>query len=132
MLPRHLGSFLAVLAVICGGLSTLKFATRSCVRAGTEVHETWTNEFTIDARQDSKTHYPVDDAIKSELENGVAFLGTGVVQVRSSAVRITPKTVSWTRNKTSYKAPGGQMIADVRSEERRVGKECRSRWSPYH
>ena len=24
--------------------------------------------------------------------------------------------------------PGGQM----RSEERRVGKECRSRWSPYH
>ena len=23
-------------------------------------------------------------------------------------------------------------IADIRSEERRVGKECRSRWSPYH
>ena len=22
--------------------------------------------------------------------------------------------------------------ATVRSEERRVGKECRSRWSPYH
>ena len=21
---------------------------------------------------------------------------------------------------------------DIRSEERRVGKECRSRWSPYH
>ena len=21
---------------------------------------------------------------------------------------------------------------EVRSEERRVGKECRSRWSPYH
>ena len=25
----------------------------------------------------------------------------------------------------------GQVIY-VRSEERRVGKECRSRWSPYH
>src|SRR3989344_6173514 len=26
-----------------------------------------------------------------------------------------------------------QLYADlVRSEERRVGKECRSRWSPYH
>src|ERR1044071_6940429 len=25
---------------------------------------------------------------------------------------------------------GGKV--DVRSEERRVGKECRSRWSPYH
>ena len=23
-------------------------------------------------------------------------------------------------------------IPGVRSEERRVGKECRSRWSPYH
>src|SRR3712207_7894016 len=27
--------------------------------------------------------------------------------------------------------PGGGLHA-VRSEERRVGKECRSRWSPYH
>src|SRR5437660_3479673 len=23
-------------------------------------------------------------------------------------------------------------VAEARSEERRVGKECRSRWSPYH
>src|SRR3989442_15323609 len=27
--------------------------------------------------------------------------------------------------------PAGDAVA-VRSEERRVGKECRSRWSPYH
>ena len=26
----------------------------------------------------------------------------------------------------------GTTLAHVRSEERRVGKECRSRWSPYH
>src|SRR2546429_2747608 len=26
----------------------------------------------------------------------------------------------------------GKLLVDVRSEERRVGKECRSRWSPYH
>ena len=25
-----------------------------------------------------------------------------------------------------------RAIAELRSEERRVGKECRSRWSPYH
>ena len=24
------------------------------------------------------------------------------------------------------------LLASVRSEERRVGTECRSRWSPYH
>ena len=30
-------------------------------------------------------------------------------------------------------AAGGLFYAySVRSEERRVGKECRSRWSPYH
>src|SRR2546430_17520498 len=26
----------------------------------------------------------------------------------------------------------GQELTCARSEERRVGKECRSRWSPYH
>src|SRR2546427_440694 len=26
----------------------------------------------------------------------------------------------------------GSSHANMRSEERRVGKECRSRWSPYH
>ena len=25
-----------------------------------------------------------------------------------------------------------QCVPSTRSEERRVGKECRSRWSPYH
>src|SRR3989442_12654373 len=24
------------------------------------------------------------------------------------------------------------LVGEMRSEERRVGKECRSRWSPYH
>ena len=27
---------------------------------------------------------------------------------------------------------GNTLVAASRSEERRVGKECRSRWSPYH
>ena len=32
-------------------------------------------------------------------------------------------------SKTELKAQSAQT---TRSEERRVGKECRSRWSPYH
>ena len=38
----------------------------------------------------------------------------------------------------SFYEMGGEKVwnreraAFVRSEERRVGKECRSRWSPYH
>ena len=31
-----------------------------------------------------------------------------------------------------WMAGGNEIIWDMRSEERRVGKECRSRWSPYH
>ena len=31
-----------------------------------------------------------------------------------------------------YKATAESLDAASRSEERRVGKECRSRWSPYH
>src|SRR5256885_11421007 len=31
-----------------------------------------------------------------------------------------------------FGAPKPKPVNDKRSEERRVGKECRSRWSPYH
>src|SRR2546427_6317181 len=33
---------------------------------------------------------------------------------------------------TTYDGGEGWGYDDNRSEERRVGKECRSRWSPYH
>src|SRR5262249_59327511 len=31
-----------------------------------------------------------------------------------------------------FEPPSDPAVIDQRSEERRVGKECRSRWSPYH
>ena len=38
-----------------------------------------------------------------------------------------------TRNEFGKKASFvNNIILNYRSEERRVGKECRSRWSPYH
>ena len=33
---------------------------------------------------------------------------------------------------TDLECNSNNVIDVVRSEERRVGKECRSRWSPYH
>ena len=33
---------------------------------------------------------------------------------------------------TTKRAEGMNIVSTTRSEERRVGKECRSRWSPYH
>ena len=35
-------------------------------------------------------------------------------------------------NKTTGGGGNNGTGGDPRSEERRVGKECRSRWSPYH
>ena len=32
----------------------------------------------------------------------------------------------------NIRSTGGDVNDALRSEERRVGKECRSRWSPYH
>ena len=37
------------------------------------------------------------------------------------------------KNRASWRVGVGEIAGRVgRSEERRVGKECRSRWSPYH
>ena len=41
------------------------------------------------------------------------------------------KKWSW-RNQTPWLQTILQSYSNQRSEERRVGKECRSRWSPYH
>ena len=44
-----------------------------------------------------------------------------------------PWTVQWVPNlHTAEGLPVPKLGAAHRSEERRVGKECRSRWSPYH
>src|SRR2546430_17343952 len=48
------------------------------------------------------------------------------VEMNSPGVMIRQ---GWT--KRQFKA-GDEVSITVRSEERRVGKECRSRWSPYH
>ena len=36
------------------------------------------------------------------------------------------------KNAEKMERPSLTFLQDGRSEERRVGKECRSRWSPYH
>ena len=42
---------------------------------------------------------------------------------------LRPKTLSEYIGQEKVK---GNLAVFIRSEERRVGKECRSRWSPYH
>ena len=53
---------------------------------------------------------------------------TGVVKAKANAVlgRFGVRGIKVCEGKS------GLFVAMPRSEERRVGKECRSRWSPYH
>ena len=45
-----------------------------------------------------------------------------------------PSFKSGKKRKSGFKTKAEATLAaqQLRSEERRVGKECRSRWSPYH
>src|SRR2546430_13796402 len=47
-----------------------------------------------------------------------------------SSTPTSPISPTSTSPITSFNTP--EILQEIRSEERRVGKECRSRWSPYH
>ena len=62
-------------------------------------------------------------------ERGVLFIGAGVPVYAGMVVGETPKQEDISVNICKKKQLTNMR---ARSEERRVGKECRSRWSPYH
>ena len=47
-------------------------------------------------------------------------------------VKAIPPAQNWVDGHLQTRQIKNLKIEDLRSEERRVGKECRSRWSPYH
>ena len=61
-----------------------------------------------------------------------------MAQVQSEIRYLTPPSVDVKKKKYCRFKKNGIKYIDykdpelLRSEERRVGKECRSRWSPYH
>ena len=75
----------------------------------------------------AQTVTPSKKYITKELNNvsnfsSIKVLGSTDVEYRQSS-----------GSKTEISIYGSDNLVDLlRSEERRVGKECRSRWSPYH
>jgi len=69
--------------------------------------------------------------VRSELES---MLPAGVVvsQAASISGRAAEITRAYRVNLDALSMVAPVASATIRSEERRVGKECRSRWSPYH
>src|ERR1041385_3406569 len=67
------------------------------------------------------------DKSKEEVEKPLANV---VVQAR--VVRVNEGRLAGDTFEAGWAPRQYDFADDVRSEERRVGKECRSRWSPYH
>ena len=68
---------------------------------------------------------PLNDAIKLNILNHLLTIEQcNVVMIQECGQFILPAQHS---GRYHY-----VVVEHARSEERRVGKECRSRWSPYH
>ena len=66
-------------------------------------------------------------AITSELLGKLGGADVEVIPFSVETTRDLPTAII-----TMLEPPIGDTWWVARSEERRVGKECRSRWSPYH
>src|ERR1035441_7915946 len=69
------------------------------------------------------------DGLAEEIINALAQIPGLKVTARTSAFSFKGKDLKVAQIANEL---GVQHILEGRSEERRVGKECRSRWSPYH
>ena len=71
-------------------------------------------------------------------ENGISGQGNPILEANPGGAPCNVLAMLQSLgNKTSFigkvgKDQFGRMLKETRSEERRVGKECRSRWSPDH
>ena len=76
----------------------------------------------------------LNETIAAELFEGKTYPWEVLPEISDFIMKLGP-----TLNPSEYECKDGNVwiaksakIAPTRSEERRVGKECRSRWSPYH
>src|SRR2546421_4300054 len=76
--------------------------------------------------------------LEQAFDEGIGFDGSaieGFARVYESDMLAKPDPGTFQILPWRAESPGtARMFCDIlmRSEERRVGKECRSRWSPYH
>ena len=113
----------------CAGVErAIEIVERAIERHGAPIyvrHEVVHNKFVVDDLKNKGAIF-VDEI--DEVPNGevVIFSAHGVSQtVRKEADSISATVYDAT-------CPLVTKVHKERSEERRVGKECRSRWSPYH
>ena len=104
----------------------LKDCERVCVVAcGTAMHAGLVAKALVQSKLGM--HMNVEYASEFMYSDPVIDEKTLVLAISQSGETIdTLEALKYARKK------GAKSVAVIRSEERRVGKECRSRWSPYH
>ena len=70
--------------------------------------------------------------LKKKMSKGKEIFWLNEKLMRNSANKTFPFTSKDIDEAEARLLRFAPYISDDRSEERRVGKECRSRWSPYH
>src|SRR5258708_11421616 len=92
--------------------------------------------------------FQAEDGIRDDLVTGVQTCALPIYALLlrplpfpdADKLMVVWEEISWMGFPRNTPAPANyldwkrqnQVFEDMRSEERRVGKECRSRWSPYH
>ena len=80
-------------------------------------------------RKGNVAHYEPES---KKLEGALILVTTvGVIAMLAPGLFVWAKFVEVPKDAAEFEVVGKQWYW-ARSEERRVGKECRSRWSPYH
>src|SRR3712207_9385406 len=79
-----------------------------------------------------KGYYFAGDGAKKDADGNIWLLGRVDDVMNVSGHRISTTEVESSLVGHPTVAEAAVVGASDRSEERRVGKECRSRWSPYH
>src|SRR2546430_3456104 len=73
------------------------------------------------------------DVCSSDLLGFIAYAAPGATRQQIVAAAQAANAHEFIeRLPQGYETEVGERGVKLRSEERRVGKECRSRWSPYH
>src|SRR5205823_7295056 len=73
--------------------------------------------------------FQAEDGIRDKLVTGVQ---TCALPICSEPTRLDRTGEGTSEDGSNHTRPGSTPEETGRSEERRVGKECRSRWSPDH
>src|SRR2546425_9475137 len=76
--------------------------------------------------------FQAEDGIRDKLVTGVQTCALPIYRRRILPRSSPPKPRSGRRWSRPRPPKWSDFALGDRSEERRVGKECRSRWSPYH